>query len=88
MEVLQILKNPQLTTENISELARNPAFAQNDEVRYQIVVHPKTPLPTALSLLISLNQRQLSVIAKSKNMRHQLKSSALKLVVKRQSDGF
>ena len=88
VEVLQLLKNPQLTTENITELARNPAFAQNEEIRYQIVIHPKTPLPTALSLLISLNPRQLGLIAKSKHMRHQLKSSALKLVLKRQTDAF
>ena len=88
VEVLQLLKNPMLTAENINELARNPAFAQNEEVRYQIVVHPKTPLPTAMGLLISLNQRQLQIIAKSKNMKHQLKSSALKLVLKRQSDAF
>jgi len=88
VEVLQILKTPQLTTENVTELARNPAFAQNDEVRFQIAIHPKTPLTTSMGLLVSLNQRQLQFIAKSKNMKHQLKSSALKLVLKRQSDGF
>jgi hypothetical protein len=88
VEVLQLLKNPQLTTENINELARNPAFAQNEEIRYQIVIHPKTPLPTAMSLLVSLNPRQLGLIAKSKHMRHQLKASALKLVLKRQTDAF
>lgn len=88
VEVLQLLKNPQLTTENIQELARNPAFGQNEEIRYQIVIHPKTPLPTALSLLPGLNQRQLGLIAKSKQMKHQIKSSALKLLLKRQTDAF
>jgi len=88
VEVLQLLKNPQLTTENIQELARNPGFGQNEEVRYQIVIHPKTPLPTAISLLASLNQRQLGLIAKSKHMKHQIKSKALKLLLKRQTDTF
>jgi hypothetical protein len=88
VEVMQLLKNPQLTTENIQELARNPAFGQNEEIRYQLVVHPKTPLPTALSLIVSLNKRQLGLIAKSQNMKHQIKASALKLVLKRQSDSF
>jgi hypothetical protein len=88
VEVLQLLKNPQLTTENIQELARNPAFGQNEEIRYQLVIHPKTPLPTALSLLTSLNPRQLGLIAKSQHMRHQLKASALKLVLQRQSSAF
>ena len=88
VEVLQLLKNPQLTTENIQELARNPAFGQNEEIRYQLVIHPKTPLPTAMSLLTSLNQRQLGLIAKSQHMKHQLKANALKLVLQRQSGSF
>jgi hypothetical protein len=88
VEVLQLLKSPQLTTEILQELARNPAFGQNEEIRYQLVIHPKTPLPTAMSLLTSLNQRQLGLIAKNKNMKHQLKASALKLVLQRQSSAF
>jgi hypothetical protein len=88
VEVLQLLKQPQLTVELLQELARNPAWAQNEEVKYQLVLHPKTPLPTALTLLNGLNKRQLGQIAKSQTMRHQLKSTALKLLLKRQSDAF
>jgi len=87
-EVLQLLKSPQLTTEIIQELVRNPGWVQNEEIRYQIVIHPKTPLPTALNLLSGLNARQLAQIAKSKHIRHQIKSNALKLVLKRQSRSF
>ena len=87
-EVLQLFKHPMITTEIITELARNPAWAQNEEVKYQIVIHPKTPLPTALTLLNGLNQRQLGAIAKSQHIRTQLKSNALKLLLKRQSGTF
>jgi len=87
-EVLQLFKHPALTTENIQELARNPVWAQNEEIRYQMVIHPKTPLPTALSLLNGVNQKQLAAIAKSQHIRAQLKSNALKLLLKRQSSAF
>jgi len=88
VEVLQILKSPHLSIEIIQELARNPGWMQNEEIRYQMVIHPKTPLPTALNLLPGLNPRQLSQIAKSQHIRHQIKSNALKLVLKRQSKVF
>ncbi len=87
-EVLQLFKHPMITTEIITELARNPSWSQNEELRYQMVMHPKTPLPTALTLLNALNQRQLAAIAKSQNMRAQIKSNALKLLLKRQSGAF
>jgi hypothetical protein len=87
-EALQLLKHPMLTTEIITELARNPSWSQNEEIRYQMVVHPKTPLPTALTLLNAVNQRQLAAIAKSQSIRAQLKSNALKLLLKRQSGAF
>jgi hypothetical protein len=84
-EVLQLFKHPMITTEIITELARNPSWSQNEELRYQMVMHPKTPLPTALTLLNALNQRQLAALAKSQSIRAQIKSNALKLLLKRQS---
>lgn len=84
-EILMLLKSPQITMEIIQEIARNPAWTQNEEIRYQLTIHPKTPLPTSLSLLSGLNQRQLGLIAKSSHVKVQLKSSALKLLMKRQS---
>jgi len=87
-EVLQLFKHPAITSEIISELSRNAAWGQNDEIRYQMVVHPKTSLPLALTLLNGVNQRQLAAIAKSQHIRAQIKSNALKLLLKRQSGGF
>lgn len=85
VEVLQLLKHPSLSMDIIQELVRNSSWLQNEEVRFQIVVHPKTPLPTALSLLPGLNQRQLGQISKSKHIKYQIKNSALKLLIQRQS---
>lgn len=87
-EVLQIFKHPAITTEIITELARNPVWGQNEEIRYQMVIHPKTPLPTSLTLLNAINQKQLAAIAKSQHIRTQLKSNALKLLIKRRGGEF
>ena len=85
VEVLQLLKHPSLPMDIIQELVRNSSWLQNEEVRFQIVIHPKTPLPTALGLLPGLNQRQLGQISKSKHIKYQIKNSALKLLIQRQS---
>ena len=48
-----------------------------------LVNNPKTPLPTALKLLPGLNIRHLQTMAKSWNIKPQIKQAALKLVIQR-----
>jgi hypothetical protein len=84
-EVLMILKNPGTSLELIQAIAKNSSWMQNDEVRYQMVICPKTPLPLSLQLLNGLNPKDLAKIAKSSNVKNQLKSNALKLLMQRRS---
>jgi hypothetical protein len=82
-EVLLILKNPGTSLELIQAIAKNSGWMQNDEVRYQMVICPRTPLPLCFQLLNGLNPKDLSKIAKSSNVKAQLKSKALKLLMER-----
>ena len=82
-EVLLILKNPTTSLELIQAIAKNSSWTQNDEVRYQLVICPRTPLPLCLQLLNGLNPKDLSKIAKSNSVKNQLKSRALALLMQR-----
>jgi hypothetical protein len=84
-EVLAILKSPQTSLEIIQAIGKNSGWMQSDEVKYQLVINPRTPLPLALNHLKGLNQKDLAKIAKSRHVKMQLKSSALKLLELRRS---
>ena len=92
-----VCKNPRITLDEILEITRlgtlNAAVAdliatsaqwvQSEQVRLNLVQNPKTPTPTALKLLAGLNIRHLQTMAKSWNVRPQIKQAALKLVIER-----
>lgn len=78
-EVIQMLKMPNLSLEIIQLISKNTQWNQNEEIRYLITIHPKTPLPLALNLLTGLNVNNLAKIAKA-NYKAQIKSNAVKLL--------
>ena len=92
-----VCKNPRITLDEILEItklgtlngpvadliATSAQWAQSEQVRLNLVQNPKTPTPTALRLLAGLNIRHLQAMAKSWNIRPQIKQAALKLVLER-----
>jgi uncharacterized protein (TIGR02266 family) len=84
-EVLSILKSPHTSMELIQTIGKNSGWMQSDEVRYHLVINPKTPLPLALNQLKGLNIKDLAKLAKSSHVKAQIKSSALKLLMLRRS---
>lgn len=79
-EVIVMLKMPNLSLDCIQFIAKNSTFNQSEEVKYFIVINPKTPLPLSLTVINSLNLQNIAKIAKSQAVKPQLKSSALKLL--------
>ncbi|GEM_PF-890428 len=84
-EVLGILKSPTTSMEIIQAIGKNSGWMQSDEVRYNLVVNPKTPLPLALNQIKGLNTKDLAKLAKSSHVKTQIKSNALKLLMLRRS---
>ena len=92
-----VCKNPRITLDEILEITRlgtlsgavadliatSAQWVQSEQVRLNLVQNPKTPTPTALKLLPGLNIRHLQTMAKSWNVRPQIKQAALKLVIER-----
>ena len=92
-----VCKNPKITLDEILEITRlgtlsvavadliatSAQWVQSEQVRLNLVQNPKTPTPTALKLLAGLNIRHLQAMAKSWNIKPQIKQAALKLVIER-----
>ena len=92
-----VCKNPRITLDEILEITRlgtlnaqvadliatSAQWMQNEQVKLILVQNPKTPTPTALKLISGLNIRHLQAMAKSWNIRPQIKQAALKIVIER-----
>jgi hypothetical protein len=92
-----VCKNPRITLDEILEItklgtmsgpvaeliASSAQWGQSEQVRLNLVLNPKTPAPTALKLLPGLNIRHLQTMAKSSNIKPQIKQAALRLVIER-----
>jgi hypothetical protein len=77
-----VLRNPRLTDDEIVGVARNrnidsdilrligehKNWPRNYQVRLGLVTNPKTPLATALTLVKLLHERDMRLLAKSKNV--------------------
>ncbi len=86
-EVIQIAKMPSidaLVADYIARMLRNnPQWGINEELRYALATNAKTPGGTALSLLKTLNSRNLRQICKQGEVRGTLKQAAMRILTER-----
>ncbi len=65
-EIIAIASNKQVSDEVLREIAANREWLRNYQIRLALVNNPKTPLSIALAQIPYLNQRDLSMLAKSR----------------------
>jgi hypothetical protein len=86
-EIIQIAKMPSidaLVADYIARIVRaNPQWGINEELRFALATNAKTPGGTALSLLKTLNSRNLRQICKQGDVRSTLKQAAMRLLLER-----
>jgi len=80
-EILRIARNTQVLSNTLECIIKNPQWVGREEIRYAVVVNPKTPIPMALRLLPRLSRHNIRSIAKSQAVRQQIKTAALKVVI-------
>jgi hypothetical protein len=80
-EILRIARNTQVLSNTLEYIIRNPQWVGREEIRYAVVVNPKTPIPMALRFLPRLGRHNLRSIAKSQAVRLRIKTAALTLVI-------
>ena len=86
-EIVQVARLPSidsLVAEYIVKLMRgNPSWAMSDELKMALVMNPKTPGGTALSLLRALNSKNLRHLCKQGDVRSNLKQAAIRMLTER-----
>ena len=93
-----ILKNPRVTLEEALAMAKNRSahaellrivadqreWVRNYSVRLALVQNPKTPLQIALGLINGIHERDVRLLARSKNISSVLQAQAKRLLLRRE----
>jgi hypothetical protein len=96
-----VLHNPRLTTEEVLAMAKNRSLhgellriiaSQRDwvrqySIRQALVLNPKTPLQMSLSLLPGIQDRDVRLIAKSRNVPTVVQSQARRMLLRKTGGG-
>ncbi len=84
-EIIAIAKNRSADEELLRAIGSNREWLKNYQVRLSLVTNPKTPLQIALRHLGSLADRDLGLLAKSKNVSSAVSSQARRLLFQRRA---
>jgi len=84
-EIIAVAKNRSADEELLRAIGSNREWLKNYQVRLSLVTNPKTPLQIALRHLGSLADRDLRLLAKSKNVSSAVSSQARRLLFQRQT---
>lgn len=82
-DVLAIVKSPFVAGNVLQRVAKDRRWGASFEIRAAVVKNPKTPSPLAISLLPRLRTNELRALARSQEIRDNLKKAALKEYLKR-----
>lgn len=85
-EVLAVASSTAYNEEMLRIICRNREWLKNYKIRKALVQNCKTPLPTAIRLLTTLNEKDLGTLAKSKNIPTVLSTQARKMVLNKKRD--
>ncbi|MBN2723693.1 MAG: hypothetical protein JXR95_06450 [Deltaproteobacteria bacterium] len=75
-EVEEFSKNRQISEEIIRYICRRKDWLKSYRVKVNLVNNPKTPIPTAISLLSSLRMADIKSIARSRNIAQVVRQAA------------
>jgi len=82
-EIVGIARNRNLDTDILRIVGEHKEWSHNPQVRSALVSNPKTPVAIALRCVNSLSERELRLLAKSKNISSAVASSAKRLLIQR-----
>ncbi len=85
-EVLAVASSTAYNEEMLRIICRNKEWLKNYKIRKALVQNCKTPLPTSIRLLPTLNEQDLAMLAKSKNIPTVLSTQARKLVLNKKRE--
>ena len=86
-EALAMAKNRSLPGELLRAIAAEREWVRHYALRLALVQNPKTPLPVALGLLGGIHERDMRLLARSKNVPTVLQAQARRILTRRGGAG-
>jgi hypothetical protein len=86
-EIIGIAKNRSADEELLRLIAENREWTKNYQVKLSLTTNPKTPLVLALRFVGGLNERDVRMLAKSKNVSATVANAAKRIVTSKQGQG-
>ena len=77
-EIVRVVNSKTASDDVLRLIARNREWVKNRGVQVGLITNPRTPLPIAMRFLDRLDKRELTKIAKSKNVSSVLSAGALR----------
>jgi hypothetical protein len=82
-----VAKNRSADDELLRIIAESRDWTKNYQVRLSLVTNPKTPLVLSLRFLSSLQERDVRMLAKSKNVSATVANAAKRIVLQKTPGG-
>ncbi len=86
-EIIAIAKNRSADDELLRIIADSRDWTKNYQVRLSLVSNPKTPLVASLRFLGGLHERDVRLLAKSKNVSATVSNAAKRIVIQKTPGG-
>ncbi|MDY0190506.1 MAG: hypothetical protein RBR22_07200 [Desulfuromonas sp.] len=67
-EILFLVQNRSSSEDIIREILLNRDWVKNYSIRHALIQHPRTPLPQAIRFLNTMNEKDIRMLAKSRNV--------------------
>jgi hypothetical protein len=83
-EVLAVAKNKSTQEELIRIITQNREWMKNYAIKQALVVHPRVPLVQALRYMSVLSERDLKLLAKSRDVSQAIVNNARRMLNARQ----
>jgi len=82
-ELVILARNKAEDREMIEMVAKNSDWTKSYQLRHALVCNPKTPMPTAIRFVATLQDREVRQLAKSKNVPSSVSSTAKRVLLQR-----
>lgn len=83
-EVLFMAQNRSTSDDIIREILLNREWLKNYAIRHALVEHPRTPLVKALRFLSTMNEKDIRMLAKSRNVSSAIVNTCRRMLVAKQ----
>lgn len=84
-EILFLAQNRSSSEDVIREILLNREWLKSYAVRHALIMHPRTPLPKAIRFLSTMNDKDIRMIAKSRNVSSAIVNNCRRMIAAKQN---